>query len=42
MAGYKKNKNMPKKMKLGGRLMKKNKNMPKKMKKGGRTGGKSK
>ena len=41
MAGYKKNKNMPKKMRLGGGL-KRNKNMPKRMKKGGRTGGKSK
>jgi len=41
MAGYKKNKNMPKKMRLGG-VPKRNKNMPKRMKKGGRTGGKSK
>ena len=41
MAGYKKNKNMPKKMRMRGGL-KRNKNMPKRMKKGGRTGGKSK
>tara|TARA_R100001086_G_scaffold83482_2_gene40812 strand:- start:2107 stop:2232 length:126 start_codon:yes stop_codon:yes gene_type:complete len=41
MPGHKKNKNMPKRMKMGGGL-KKNKNMPKRMKKGGRTGGKSK